>query len=168
MVSKASSRVLSMRLSSAQMDRLQRIARRLGHSASQTGALLVEEALRREEFAYVDFRQSPAGRQAYVTGSSLAVWEVILVARSYGLDLTKTSAHLRWPEFRTQAALAYAKAYPDEIELALEDNLSYNFSAIKRLLPQTELFVAESSRSSSYDTKKPETSKPRRKRRGSR
>jgi hypothetical protein len=35
--------------------------------------------LRRSEFAFVDFRDSPAGRQAYPQGSTLAVWAVLLL-----------------------------------------------------------------------------------------
>ena len=42
---------------------------------------LVEEGLRRSEFAFLDFRDSPAGRQAYIQGSTLAIWEVMLLLR---------------------------------------------------------------------------------------
>ena len=43
----------------------------------------MEEGLRRSEFAYIDFRDSAAGRQAYMQGSSLAVWEVAMLLRDY-------------------------------------------------------------------------------------
>jgi len=75
------SQVVSMRLKEAQMERLRRAARRLGLTPSETSARLVEEALRRNDFAFLDFRDSPVGRQACLQGSSLAVWEVVLVAR---------------------------------------------------------------------------------------
>jgi len=42
---------------------------------SDASARLVEEGLRRSEFAFLDFADSPAGRQAYMQGSTLAVWE---------------------------------------------------------------------------------------------
>ncbi|HEY9869781.1 MAG TPA: hypothetical protein V6D08_11495 [Candidatus Obscuribacterales bacterium] len=143
------------------MERLQRVARRLGRSTSETGVLLLEEGLRRAEFAYIDFRDSPVGRQAYVQGSTLAVWELVMIARAYEMDVARTSEHLQWPEFRTRAALNYAAAFPDEIELALQDNRAYDLTAVQRLLPHTELFVAESAeRASRRQTK--EITKPKR------
>jgi len=106
------SRVVSMRFQEQQMERLSRLARKLSRSPSETGALLVEEALRRGEFAFIDFRDSPAGRQACIQGSSLAVWEVLLVARSYEMSASKTAEHLGWPVTRVQAALNYARCLP--------------------------------------------------------
>src|SRR5579863_4670385 len=86
--------VVSARLEPEQELRLARKAKHLGRSSSETGALLIEEGLRRDEFAFIDFRDSPVGRQAYVQGSTLAVWEVIWIARGYNGDVEKTAAHL--------------------------------------------------------------------------
>ena len=52
------STVISLRVSKDQVVRLRRKARRLGRSPSETGALLLEEGLRRDEFAFIDFRES--------------------------------------------------------------------------------------------------------------
>lgn len=136
------SKVISMRFQDNQVERLNRIARRLGRTPSETGALFIEEGVRRSEFAYIDFRDSSAGRQAYIQGTSLAVWEVILVARSYDLDVPKTAEHLGWPVARVQAALNYAAAFPDEIETAIADNDATGFTAVSRMLPQAEVFKA--------------------------
>lgn len=136
------SHVVSMRLRDDQIERLRRQARRLGRTPSETAALLVEEALRMAEFAYIEFRNSPAGRQAYVTDSSLAVWEVVMVAQAYGGDVAQTAAHLRWPQVKVQAALNYAEAYPDEIDVALADN-DKGYDELKHMLPGLELFVVE-------------------------
>jgi hypothetical protein len=137
------SQVLSMRLREEQMERLKRVARRRGQTPSESAALLLEEALRRNEFAFIDFRDSPVGRQAYVLGTSLAVWEVVLVARSYDLQAAETAEHLQWPLPRVQAALNYATAFPDEIETALNDHAAVDFTALSRLLPQAIHFQAE-------------------------
>jgi hypothetical protein len=67
--------VISMRLPAESGNRLKRMANRHGWTPSETSARLVEEGLRRSEFAYIDFRDSAAGRQAYVQGSTLAVWK---------------------------------------------------------------------------------------------
>jgi hypothetical protein len=91
------------------------------------------------EFAFIEFRDSIVGRQAYMQGSSLAVWEVAMLARERGGDLAGTAAYLGWPLSRVQAALNYTEAYTDEIEAALQDNAAYDAAALRRLLPQTRV-----------------------------
>lgn len=137
-------RVVSMRLGDEQVERLRRVARRLGRTPSETSALLLDEALRRTEFALIDFRDSPVGRQAYVQGSTLAVWEVVGLARAYGMDVAATAQHLEWPEPKVQAALNYAAAYPTEVELAISDNDAVTWSDLSRLVPAAADFVVPS------------------------
>ena len=135
------SMVLSMRLPVASGKRLKRLASRHGWTASDASARLVEEGLRRSEFAFIDFRDSAAGRQACIEGSSLAVWEVMLLVRSYKGDVPRVARHLRWPEWKVQAASNYAEAFPEEIEDALSENDSVTFETLKRLAPQTTEFT---------------------------
>src|SRR6266568_7817155 len=94
----AQSTVISMRLPAESGKRLERMASRHGWTASDASARLVVEGLRRSEFAFIDFRDSPAGRQAYLQGSTLAVWEVMLLVRSYKGDAAAVARHLKWPE----------------------------------------------------------------------
>ena len=100
----ARSIVLSMRLPVESGKRLKRIANRHGWTASDASARLVEEGLRRSEFAFLDFRDSPAGRQAYIQGSTLAIWEVMLLLRSYKGNVQDVAKHLNWPEAKVRAA----------------------------------------------------------------
>ncbi|MGC2488688.1 MAG: hypothetical protein WA412_08435 [Candidatus Sulfotelmatobacter sp.] len=130
------STVISMRLPAESGDRLKRMANRHGWTASDASARLVEEGLRRSEFAFVDFRDSAAGRQACLQGSSLAVWEVMLIVQSYKGNVAPAAAHLKWPEAKVHAAVNYAKAFPEEIESALSENETMDFEALKRMLPQ--------------------------------
>jgi hypothetical protein len=136
------STVISMRLPEESGNRLKRMANRHGWTASDASARLVEEGLRRSEFAFVDFRDSAAGRQAYVQGSSLAVWEVVLLVRSYKADVAAVAAHLQWPEAKVQAAVNYAKAFPGEIDGAIAENEAVGFEVLKRMLPQAAEFVS--------------------------
>jgi hypothetical protein len=132
--------VISMRLPAESGTRLKRMANRHGWTPSDASARLVEEGLRRSEFAFVDFRDSPAGRQAYIQGSTLAVWEVLFLVQSYKADVSAVARHLKWPEAKVQAAVNYAKAFPEEIEGALSENAATDFETLKRMLPQaTEL-----------------------------
>lgn len=130
------STVISMRLPAESGNRLKRMASRHGWTASDASARLVEEGLRRSEFAFVDFRDSAAGRQACIQGSSLAVWEVVVIVQSYKGNVGATAEHLKWPEAKVQAAVNYAGAFPDEIEGALAENDAMDFEALKRMLPQ--------------------------------
>ncbi|HEY4054585.1 MAG TPA: hypothetical protein VGL74_12615 [Terriglobales bacterium] len=128
--------VISMRIPMESGNRLRRMASRHGWTASDASARLVEEGLRRTEFAFIDFRDSAAGRQAYIQGSTLAVWEVILLLRSYKSDTSAVARHLAWPEAKVRAAVHYCEAFPDEIGAALSENAAVDFATLKRLLPQ--------------------------------
>ena len=136
-----------MRLPADSGKRLKRIAHRHGWTASDASARLVEEGLRRSEFAFIDFRDSVVGRQAYVQGSTLAVWEVMLLVRSYREDLLRVAKHLRWPENKVRAAAHYAQAFQEEIDEAISDNDATDLESLKRMLPQADEFkIRKSSR----------------------
>jgi uncharacterized protein (DUF433 family) len=134
-----------MRLPVASGDRLKRMANRYGWTPSDASARLVEEGLRRSEFAFIDFRDSAVGRQACIQGSSLAVWEVISLLQSYKDDQAAVAKHLEWAKAKVQAAVSYAEAFPDEINRALEENRAMDFTALKRMLPQIAEFTVKKS-----------------------
>jgi uncharacterized protein (DUF433 family) len=137
----APSIVVSMRLPTESGKRLKRMASRHGWTPSDAGARLVEEGLRRSEFAFIDFRDSAAGRQACIQASSLAVWEVMLLLRSYRSSVSAVAKHLRWTQAKVQAALHYAEAFPAEIDEAIAENDAIDFDALKRMLPQAVEFL---------------------------
>lgn len=142
------SMVLSMRLPLESGNRLKRMANRHGWTPSDASARLVEEGLRRSEFAFIDFRDSSVGRQACVQGSTLAVWEVMLLVRSYKGSVSAVAKHLRWPEAKVQAAVNYAQAFPGEIEEATSENDAVDFETLKRMLPQAvDVVVSKTTRS---------------------
>lgn len=134
--------VISMRLPAESGNRLRRMANRHGWTPSDASARLVEEGLRRSEFAYIDFRDSSVGRQAYIQGSTLAVWEVLLLFQSYRANASSVSKHLKWPEAKVEAAVNYAKAFPEEIEAAVSENAAMDFETLKRMLPQATEFTS--------------------------
>jgi hypothetical protein len=124
-----------MRLPVESGARLKRLARRHGWTASDASARLVEEGLRRAEFALIDFRDSSVGRQAYIQGSSLAIWEVMMIVRACKGNAKKAADHLEWPEMKVRAAMHYGEAFQAEINEALEENDAMDFDALKKLLP---------------------------------
>jgi hypothetical protein len=124
------STVINMWLPVAGENRLKLLASRYGWTPSEASARLVEEGLRRWEFALIDFRDSSAGRQACIQGSSLAVWEVMLLVQSYNNDLAATAKHLQWLEAKVRAAVNYAEAFVDEIAQELDEYRALDFTAL--------------------------------------
>ncbi|HEV2472362.1 MAG TPA: hypothetical protein VGS41_06845 [Chthonomonadales bacterium] len=133
------SHVVSMRLQDEQFVRLKRYARMLGKTSGEVSAMLIEEQLRSNEFAFIEFRSSPAGRHAYMKGSRLTVWWVIHVANNCSMSAEQIAANFRRSLAWARAALNYYKAYPSEIDLAIAENESADLDTLKRALPNTQV-----------------------------
>lgn len=129
------SSVVSLRLPEPQAARLRKYARRLGRTPSETGRILLDEALRQIEFPFIEFRDSAVGRQAYIKGWRSTVWMVMLIARGYKNDAKKTAKHFQWPVELVEAAFQYAKAFPKEIQTALDDYDAITIEDLERQLP---------------------------------
>jgi uncharacterized protein (DUF433 family) len=127
--------VLTFRFHREEAEQLRDLARRSGSEPTQVGARFVVEGLRRAHFTGIDFRDTPVGRQAYLAGTRLAVWMVVAIIRSYGNHLPAAAKHLRKPTLLLEAALNYARAYPEEIEAAIRRNESVSAEELRRLLP---------------------------------
>lgn len=110
------SHVLSLRLKTDQMERLQKLARRADRRPSELAAKLIEEALRMAEFPHIEFRDTIIGRQAYIKGSRIAPWFLAMLARDYDRDIEQIAAHLNWPTHKVEGGLAYVEAFRAEIE----------------------------------------------------
>ncbi len=130
--------VISLRIPDATAERLRLTARRAGRTLNEWGALSLEEWLRQNEFADIEFRSVGGERQACLK-AALPVWQVVLVALSYDLDPERTAQHFGWPPRRIRAALNYYEAFPTEVDQAIEDNRAMTEVALKRLLPQLEV-----------------------------
>jgi uncharacterized protein (DUF433 family) len=111
----------TVRLPDTIAEELRLIARREHRSVSEIGARLIEEGLRQNRFPYIEFRSFNGERHACIQGA-LQVWQVIMVARGYGMDAEKVASHLCLKPEQVQAAINYYKAYPAEIDQALEEN----------------------------------------------
>ena len=96
-----------------------RQARAARTSKSDLVARYVIEKSLETEFPGISFRDSLSGREAYVTGHRVAVWEVLAV---YGetRSIEGSARHFRWPRVLVKRALAYAKAFPEEIRNSRE------------------------------------------------
>ena len=94
-------------------------ARAARTSKSDLVARYVMEKSLETEFPGISFRDSISGREAYLTGHRVAVWEVLRVFEDTR-SVEKTAGHFRWPTVLVKRALAYAKAFPDEVRKSRE------------------------------------------------
>lgn len=132
-------RIVTLHFSDAQAKRLERFARDRHADLAETGVRLIDEALRSADHPDIEFRDSVVGRQAYMRGSTLAVWEVVMLARERKNDADSTAAYLGWQAARVQAALNYAATYPQEIDVALRENDTFDVEKVRHLLPEVRV-----------------------------
>lgn len=96
-----------------------RQAKRRHLEVSTLSSLYLKEKAIEEEFPGIGFRDGNGGREAYVLGHRVAVWEVVDVQLETK-SIEKTAAHFRWPAALVRCALAYAKDFPNEVKLQRE------------------------------------------------
>ena len=101
---------------------LSRQAKRRHLEVSTLSSLYLKEKALEEEFPGIGFRDAAGGREAYVLGQRVAVWEVVDAYRE-ARSISRTADHFGWPEYLVKCALAYAKQYPDEIAAQRQSEL---------------------------------------------
>ena len=94
-------------------------ARAAKTSKSNLVARYVVEKSIESEFPGISFRDSLSGREAFVSGRRVAVWEVVEVYDEVK-SVPRTAMHFDWPPILVKRALAYAKAFPEEIQHSRE------------------------------------------------
>src|SRR5688500_19483519 len=85
-------------------------ARAAKTSKSDLVARYVMEKSLETEFPGISFRNSLSGREAYLTGHRVAVWEVMDVYAEIK-TIEKTAEHFHWPSVLVKRALSYAKEF---------------------------------------------------------
>ena len=84
-------------------------------SKSNLVARYVMEKSLENEYPGISFRDSLSGREAYLSGHRVAVWEVVEVYETLK-SIEKTAAHFRWAPVLVKRALAYARSFSAEIQ----------------------------------------------------
>jgi len=101
--------VQSCRIEEGHAALLSRQAKRRHLEVSTLSSLYLEE-----EFPGIGFRDSIGGREAYVQGHRVAVWEVVDVYHE-AKTIARTADHFRWTPALVRCALAYAKMFAKEM-----------------------------------------------------
>lgn len=113
------------------------MARRWRRTPAELAGSLVEESLRTCAFANLEFRSTPEGRIPYLSGTRLAIHQIVDILRDYKGNIERTARHLRITPALVRTARHYAKEYPNEIEELMRDN-KRGFEGLQRLLPDLE------------------------------
>ena len=93
------------------------LARRTGRDVSSVVNELLDEALKTRRIPGIVFADSRRGRMARLAGTGLAVHEIIRTYRDVDGDLERLRQAYHWlSDLQLRTALAYAEAYPEEIE----------------------------------------------------
>src|SRR5262245_49022026 len=121
------SKPVSLRIPDEVRAAIDETARRTKRGFSSIANEMLEEAVKMRRIPGIVFVDGVTGRRARIDGSGLEVWEIFRTYRDAGRDWKILQEAYHWlTERQLRAALAYAEAYPDEIEdrLRREDELS--------------------------------------------
>jgi uncharacterized protein (DUF433 family) len=83
---------------------------------------LAEEGYRAWRFPGISFKGDARSRRAWVTGTGLDVWEMIMLYRDFEGDIDAMVADYTFYEVHVRLALDYYAEYPEEIDQALAEN----------------------------------------------
>lgn len=84
---------------------------------------LIAEGIKMRRVPGIVFVGRPPFRAAMVAGTGLAVWEFVSLYRAYDQDATRLFEDFpRLQPHHVQTALAYLRAYPDEVEEKIRRN----------------------------------------------
>lgn len=110
----------SIRLRDQVDDGVQDLARRTGRDVSSVVNEMLDEALRMRRIPGIYFADSRHGRVARIAGTGLGVFEIVRTLRDVDGDHHGLETAYHWlTDQQLRSALAYAEAYPDEIDAAL-------------------------------------------------
>lgn len=114
-------------------------ARATGRAEADVAAELLTEAAKMRRIPGVGFAEGPTGRRATLLAVGIDVFTVVGAFRSADGDWEALKQAFHWvPEYLLRAALAYASAFPDEIEARLRDEDGWTQEHIWATCPFTQ------------------------------
>lgn len=131
-----------MRLGRRTLRELKEEAARYREPVRTVAERMLDESVRMARFPGITFIDRPAGRDAVVIGRPrLSIWMVVLAVRGSS-SRPAAAKSLSLDVGTVDAAMAYAKAYPDEIEQKIVENEAA-YERLKRLYPSSAEFTSE-------------------------
>jgi uncharacterized protein (DUF433 family) len=106
----------TLRLPEDVMKHLKQYAEGHQRTPSSVIAMALREWVDMQRFPGIDFRWTPTGREAHVSGTGLSVREMWMIWRDFGKKwprIKKAFPHLSLAQ--VEAAVAYGRVYPQEV-----------------------------------------------------
>ncbi len=117
---------VSLRIPQEVRSGIEEIVRRTGRDFSSVANEMLSEAVKMRRIPGITFRDGGAGRVARVSGSRITVYGVVGTYRAVDENWDALRQEYPWLSERDlRAALAYAEAYPEEIEEQLRREKSW-------------------------------------------
>jgi len=129
---------VSVRLTAREKSGLDAAARMQGIPSGTAAAAYIAEGVRRSRFPAIEFRDGQPGRVAYLVGSRWPVWLIVELVREVDGELAEAVKLIRKPAALVRMALAYADAYPQEIQDSAALAARRDFVGLKAEIPDLE------------------------------
>lgn len=131
-------RPMSIRIPEETRQTIEETCRRTGRDFSSVANEMLTEAVKMRRIPGIVFADGPSGRVARVAGTGIEVFEVIMSYRGMESDWERLKAAYHWlDERQLRAALAYAEAYPEEIEEMIQADERWTPEAVWTKYPFT-------------------------------
>jgi uncharacterized protein (DUF433 family) len=129
---------VSLRIPPETRGAIDEVVRRTGRDFSSVANELLAEGVKMRRIPGIVFADSPSGRVARISGTGLAVWELVAEFQALGQEWGRLRQAFHWlSEAQLRAALAYAAAYPEEIAAAVDDEASWTQERVWSTFPFT-------------------------------
>jgi uncharacterized protein (DUF433 family) len=116
------SRPVSLRIPEDVRTVIDDVARRSRRPFSSVANEMLEEAVKMRRIPGIYFVDRASGRTACIQGTGLGVWEIIRDFRDMGESWDAIREGYHWlSENQLRSALAYAQAYPKEIDTQVRE-----------------------------------------------
>lgn len=111
------SKPVSIRIPDETRNTIEEASRRTGRDFSSIVNEMLSEAVKMRRIPGIVFADSPTGRTVLIAGTGIEVFEVVRSYREMGESWEDLKSDFHWlSDFQLRAALAYAEAYPEEID----------------------------------------------------
>lgn len=135
-----SAQPVSLRIPPEARRGIEEIARRTGRDFSSVANEMLSEAVKMRRIPGITFTDSVSGRVARLAGRNTKVFEIVAALRAVNDDWERLRQGYAWlSEQELRAALAYAEAYPGEIEARLRQDEMWSADTAWSAYPFTSL-----------------------------
>lgn len=134
-----SSRPVSLRIPDDVRSAIEDTMLDTGRDFSSVANEMLSEAVKMRRIPGITFADGPSGRVARVAGTGIEVFEIIGTYRELSANWDDLQSAYHWlSENQIRAALAYADAYPAEIDQRLNDGKHWTADTMWTRYPFTK------------------------------